>query len=127
LIYLWISDELQVDKFHANDNRLYQVMQVSREDDGINVYEMTPAPLSDALPKEMPEVEYAVGVSAPGNRTGVLSTGVKQIRVAEQYAGKDFFQVFSYPLLEGDKNRVLTDPSAAVHQRTRGRHDTDHF
>jgi putative ABC transport system permease protein len=114
LIYLWISDELQVDKFHANDKRLYQVMQVSKEDDGINVYEMTPAPLSEALPKEMPEVEYAVGVSAPGNRTGVLSTGVKQIRVTEQYAGKDFFRVFSYPLLEGDKNRVLTDPSSVV-------------
>jgi putative ABC transport system permease protein len=114
LIYLWISDELQVDKFHANDKRLYQVMQVSKEDDGINVYEMTPALLSEALPREMPEVEYAVGVSAPGNRTGVLSTGVKQIRVTEQYAGKDFFYVFSYPLLEGDKNRVLTDPSSVV-------------
>jgi putative ABC transport system permease protein len=114
LIYLWVSDELQVDKFHANDKRLYQVMQVSKEDDGINVYEMTPAPLAEALPKDMPEVEYAVGVDGPGNRTGVLSTGGKQVRVTEQYAGKDFFQMFSYPLLEGDKDRVLADPSSVV-------------
>jgi putative ABC transport system permease protein len=114
LIYLWISDELEVDKFHANDKRLYQVMQVSREDDGINVYEMTPAPLAEALPKDMPEVEYAVGVDAPNTRTGVLSTGGKQVRVTEEYAGKDFFQVFSYPLLEGDKDRVLADPTSVV-------------
>ena len=29
LIYLWVSDELSVDKFNANDSRLYQVMKTS--------------------------------------------------------------------------------------------------
>ena len=27
LIYLWVSDELNINKFNANDTRLYQVMQ----------------------------------------------------------------------------------------------------
>lgn len=27
LIYLWVTDELQMDKFHQNGSRLYQVME----------------------------------------------------------------------------------------------------
>jgi hypothetical protein len=27
LIYLWVTDELAVDKFHKKDDRLYQVMK----------------------------------------------------------------------------------------------------
>ena len=33
LIYLWVNDELHVDKFHANDTRLYQVMKNAKSAD----------------------------------------------------------------------------------------------
>jgi putative ABC transport system permease protein len=109
-IWLWISDEVQVDKFHIKDNQLYQVMQLSKEPQGaLSVGELTPGPLAKALPKDMPDVEYAVGVFAPGKKTGVLSAGDKQVRANEEYAGKDFFKVFSYPIIDGDKNNLLTD------------------
>ncbi len=108
-IWLWVSDELRVDKFHEKDKQLYQVMHVAGGTGGAHVFEMTPAPLAAALAKELPEVEYGVTVSAPNTRTGVLSNGEKRIRATEEYVSKDFFQVFSYPLLQGDKNTVLTD------------------
>ena len=31
LLYLWVQDEKSMDKFHVNDNRLYQVMIKSTE------------------------------------------------------------------------------------------------
>ena len=110
-IWLWVSDELQVDKFHEKDTQLYQVMHVTRGTGTAHVFEMTPAPLAGALAKELPEVDYGVTVSAPNSRTGVLSNGEKRIRVTEEYASKDFFQVFSYPLLQGDNN---TDRKSVV-------------
>ncbi len=113
-IWLWVSDELRVDKFHEKDKQLYQVMHVTRSKGGAHVFEMTPAPLAEALAKELPEVEYGVTVSAQGTRTGVLANGEKRVRATEEYASKDFFQVFSYPLLEGDKNTVLTDRSTVL-------------
>ena len=27
LIFLWVNDELKMDKFHANDDRLFRVME----------------------------------------------------------------------------------------------------
>src|SRR5437868_1195070 len=57
LIYLWLSDELHMNKLCANDERIYHIMQPPT--DGNGAIENTPGLLADALQKEMPEVEYA--------------------------------------------------------------------
>lgn len=49
-----------MNKFNANDERIYQVMQPST--DGNGAIENTPSLLADALQKEIPEVEYAASV-----------------------------------------------------------------
>src|SRR5215831_12417619 len=60
LIYLWVSDELQMNKFNANDDRIYQVLQPSNNSNG--AIENTPGLLAFALQREIPEVEFATSV-----------------------------------------------------------------
>ena len=61
-IYLWVKDERQMDKFHAKDNRLYQVMENRVQASGIWTAPSSPAPMAEALQKDMPQVEFAVTV-----------------------------------------------------------------
>jgi hypothetical protein len=49
LIYLWISDELNMNKFNANDSRVYQVIQPANEGNG--AVTNTPGLLASALSK----------------------------------------------------------------------------
>jgi len=50
LIYLWVSDELSVDKFNDKDNRLYRAMEHRvRAENGIWTSPTTPGPLAEAL------------------------------------------------------------------------------
>ena len=63
LIFLWIKDEIGMDKFHKNDRRLYQVENNLKSSQGIMTMDITPIPLAGALTSEMPEVEYAVSVN----------------------------------------------------------------
>jgi putative ABC transport system permease protein len=116
LIYLWVNDELHVDKFHKNDKQLFQVMKNSQGANGeILTYEWTPGPLANALAEEMPEVEYAVPVQSSLSRTeGILSVGDKYLKALEQYTTGDFFNVFSYDLIQGEKSQVLHDKNAIV-------------
>jgi ABC-type antimicrobial peptide transport system permease subunit len=117
LIYLWVNHELRVDKFHENDSRLYQVLSNHETPQGIGTGDMTPVPLSDALLADMPEVEKAVTVNdfrTWNNREGILSLGEKHIKVQGMHAGKDFFNVFSFPLLNGNRDQVLADKSGIV-------------
>lgn len=116
LIYLWVQDELGVDKFHQHDSRLYQVMKKveNRGAGKVDVREPTPGLLAEALEEEMPEVESAVSVIPYRGKPGILIIGNAQVRAREQYVGKNFFTIFSYPLLQGDKHRVLHDKHSVV-------------
>ena len=49
-----------------------------------------------------------------GSQEFTLSVEDKNIKATGQYAGKDYFNIFSFPLLEGDKNKVLADRSSIV-------------
>jgi putative ABC transport system permease protein len=114
LIYLWVSDEMQVDQFH--NKRLYQLMMNEHLSDAINTRDGTPGPLAEAMAKEMPEVEFAV-LASPGFWLGKskVSTGNdKSIMAAGKFAGPDFFKVFSYPLLSGNKDKVLSGQKTIV-------------
>lgn len=117
LIYLWVNDELRMDKFHEKDRRLYQVMESHKQADGWNTMIETSGAAADALAAEMPEVEYAAALAPPiwpGFDRFVLSTGDRNIRATGQYAGKEYFNIFSYKLTEGHADQVLADKNSIV-------------
>ena len=116
MINLWVNDELQIDKFNKKDDQIFQVMQNAQTAKGIETTEQTPGLLASALTKEMPEVEYASAVIPVSwfDKKGILSDGDKHISAEAQFAGKDYFNIFSYPLIHGDKEMVLAAKNAIV-------------
>ena len=44
LIFLWVQDERSVDKFHENDDRLYQIMQTFSKKHKKNTVDWNPMP-----------------------------------------------------------------------------------
>src|SRR5688572_25675603 len=113
LIYLWVNDELSFDKFHEKDSQLYQVMEHRIEANGIVTAESTSGYMAEALAQEMPEVEYATTVRRPlANVT--LTVEDKNIKATGQYVGKDFFNIFSYPIIQGDQNQVWADRNSMM-------------
>ena len=117
LIYLWVDDELHMDKFHEKVGRLYNVMDNHLQSGGWVTMIETSGAAADALAAEMPEVEYAAALAPPtwpGFDRFVLSAGERNIRATGQYAGKDYFNIFSYKLIEGQADQVLADKNSIV-------------
>ena len=107
LIFLWVNDEMSYDKFFANDDRMYQLMENdSEESSGL---------LSDAVKGQIAGVEYAAAV-APSRwfPQYTLSVGDKNIKASGQYTGRDYFNIFSFKLIEGAKKTVLENKSSIV-------------
>ena len=75
--------------------------------DGLHTQENTPPALGRAVAVEIPEVEYAVSVQQ-GRLKSTLSAGEKYIRARRDFADKDFFRIFSSPLIEGSKEQALS-------------------
>jgi putative ABC transport system permease protein len=116
LIGLWVGSERSVDQFHKQGSRLYQVMNNLQSQNTITL-DVTPVPLASALVREFPEVERAVSTNnffSWETRDGILSAGDVSIQTTGWHAGPDFFKVFSFRLLQGNENSVLTDKNSIV-------------
>ncbi len=119
LIYLWVHDELQVDRFHQKDSQLYQVMANLKNSNEVKTIPETNVLLARTLKTEMPEVEYA-SAALKSSFFGNISLSAKEnnIKAAGQFVEPDFLRMFTYPLLHGDLNHVLTDKNSIVISET---------
>jgi hypothetical protein len=96
LICLWVRDELKVDAFFANDDRLVQVLQNLSGPQGTETMPATPGPLAPSLAAERPEVAHAVTVvpTLYNSSKGIASAGPDRFKATCQYATPDFFACF---------------------------------
>lgn len=112
LIFMWVSDELAFDKFHENEERLYQVMQnINANKEDILTWEWTPGILSKSLKEEMPEIDQAIQV-AKLDRKGVIGVDEQRLKAKEMFVGADFFDMFSFPLIAGRTKEGLSNKKA---------------
>ncbi|NRB48763.1 MAG: ABC transporter permease [Saprospiraceae bacterium] len=117
LIGLWVYDELQVDKFHEKDDRLFHILENVHYKEGILTENETADPLYAALEEQFPEVEQAVAVNyftGDFSGEGVASTSDKNIKVKGAFSTASFFEVFSYELIEGKVEDVLAEKNGVV-------------
>jgi putative ABC transport system permease protein len=114
LLYLWVQDERSIDKFHVNDSRLYQVMEKSTENGIIRIHDGTQGPLSEAMEKDLPEVENAVTVMnlSKEGMDITIKNGEKYFKSAPLFSSDAFFKVFTFPLISGNASTVLKEKSS---------------
>ena len=108
MIYLWVKDELEMDKFHENEKRLYRVMANNPNSEEIETSPSTQAILAQALKDEVPEIENAVASSGAAVDL-TLTFGDQHIPASTFFADKDFFTIFSFELIHGSRNQLLSD------------------
>src|SRR3984893_2380592 len=113
-IYLWVRDERSYDDFHANGDRLYKIIVHNKDKTGgISASEeYSPGLLAEALKKEIPEVQYAAMVAWDDDL--LFAVNEKSAKENGRYASPDFFEMFSFPLAQGNPATVLSSPDNIV-------------
>lgn len=116
MIYLWVFDEINMDKFHEKGNRIFQVMQHSPTPTGIMTSENTPGHLAQALMEEMPEIEFATSVIPTSwfDKKGIISYEKTYLKASGQFVSKDYFNIFSYPLVYGSVDEIFNNKKSVV-------------
>jgi putative ABC transport system permease protein len=115
LISLWVNEELSFDKFFPHDSQIYQLMVSGTADGDTQISPESSGLLAKAVKQQMPEVEYAASLAPPGwFPQYTLSVKDKNIRASGQYAGKDYFNIFSFKLLDGDRDNLLSNNNSIV-------------
>jgi putative ABC transport system permease protein len=110
---IYVYNELSYDRFHVNHERIFEISI----DGDLNLC----APIAKWLENEYPEIENIVRLDKEfggGGKAILKYSGENQqisIDVANIiYADSSFFDIFSFKVFLGDKNKALTDPNSIV-------------
>jgi len=109
LIAIWVLDELSYDKFHQNESSLFRVEENQHYSGRLFHVNVTPYPLGPALKEEIAEIaDSSRFLRADSHllRYGEKAFYENNIRAVDP----SFFQMFSFPVIKGDKNTFLDSP-----------------
>jgi putative ABC transport system permease protein len=113
LIALFVRDELAYDRFHERADRIHRVViDGTASDTPTDEFAVTSRPIGPALVETYPDIEAFVRL-APYDPT-VRHRGEYVYGEKVFFADPSFFEVFSFPLLEGDPATSLRDPYTLV-------------
>ncbi len=107
LIILWIQNEVRYDRFHENDGRIFQAWNRAEMNGEIASWGNTPKVLAKTLQQDFPEVEHVARENGVGPL--LFSVGEKSLTADGDIADSNFLQVFSFPLLKGNRQQALAD------------------
>ncbi|MGB6867483.1 MAG: ABC transporter permease [Candidatus Aminicenantaceae bacterium] len=111
LILLWVQDELSFDRFHKNADSIYRVIQDINFSDHSTTWAITQGPLGPSLKEDFPEIENFTRVTGQRFR---LTHGEHSYDEVLGMADGSIFEMFTFPLIEGDPQTALSDPHSIV-------------
>ncbi len=106
LIAVYVERELNIDKQQANYDR---IVAVGNED-----FLESAVPVSYWLEERYPEIEKVCPVITDQGKSKQIFYGDKKLTADLVYADSTFFGLFSFKILDGDRDRLLEDPYSAV-------------
>src|SRR4249919_2041275 len=114
LILQYVSFELSYENFQVNKDRIYRVQQDRYDNGKLSTQWAAGAyAVGNSFKAAIPEIEDYVKVVGNGR----VTTDVKNqpLKIEKVYfTNASFFNIFTYPLIAGDKSTALKDPFTAA-------------
>jgi putative ABC transport system permease protein len=120
LIFLVTQYEQSFDGFHAKKNKIYRVVRIGTNPGNPAYLTGVPVPATAALRTELSQLTNAAAIA--GNSDGQViiqdknESGIKKIKEAGGvfYAEPQFFEMFDFGLIDGDKKTALNEPNSIL-------------
>lgn len=114
LIAGFLNNELSYDKFHDDSENIYRINHFFVDNSGTITKMANSAPaLVPAIKNMFPEIKKATQMRYA--RRALLEYGEKSFyETSGFYADSSFFEVFSFPLVVGNKSHSLDEPNSIV-------------
>ncbi|MDB5229868.1 MAG: FtsX-like permease family protein [Chitinophagaceae bacterium] len=112
LIFLYSKDEVSYDRFHEKKENIFRITSVLTGDDGhvtkTGNTGMVPGP---KFKQSIPEIEEFVRVQSA---SFAVKHGTEAFEQTALYVDENFFSVFSFPLIAGNRKTALKDIHSIV-------------
>ena len=109
-IFYFVYDEFSYDRFHENSSRIYRITQVFKTPENTQNLLWTHQKIGPHLKRVYPQVEEFVRIEDVDAVFGKINKETKGIVKTDA----SVFDVFTYPLIEGNPNTALTEQHSIV-------------
>ena len=113
LIVLYVKDEVSYDRFHKNVNNIYRITSQGIDKNGVKggKNSNTGYLQGPRFALNVPDIKYFVRVQS-GSENIEMGTEIKDQDLL--YVDSSFFDIFSFPLINGNRHTCLQDLSSVV-------------
>ncbi|WP_192350738.1 ABC transporter permease [Algoriphagus sp. Y33] len=112
LIGLWVDSELNVSREFADVDRIYRIKEQQRHGAGIFTTGSTQGVWAENINENPSEIEYASTYIWIQKQLFIQED--RRIKLSGIYAMPDLLQILQYDVVEGDRNRMLTENNHLV-------------
>lgn len=112
LIYLYVQKELSYDKHNEKADRIFRLTSFIQQSSKIDEFVPTSPIMSLRLKENFPEVEKAVRMIFSGRQLSYNNRKFPEAQI--MYADSTLFDVFTFPMKEGDPKTALKEPYSVV-------------
>jgi putative ABC transport system permease protein len=112
LIFLWVKDELNYNKFQKNYSDIYQVIANRDFKNQMFTDHNMVLPLAKALQETYPQIKNAVVSSY--NDKHILTVGDKKLSMSGLTVSDRFFDMFTWQTVAGNSSAAIRDPSSII-------------
>ncbi|MHB1687435.1 MAG: ABC transporter permease [Ignavibacteriaceae bacterium] len=113
-IFLYVQNDLSFDKSNKNYDRIYRVGQEVNQNGKDVIWSLTPTGYANAFVNNFSGVK-SVRLTHPVLYTPVIRYGNRIFTTKDFiFADSSFFNIFTFPLLEGDPQTALAEPFSLV-------------
>ena len=115
LIFTLVKYHLSFDTFHAKVERIYRVTSEFHQEE-ISREANVPQPIGKALRNDYTFAEKIAMVYSDSDWLVSVPSSEKDQKFKETvaFAEPEFFDILDFPLVQGDKNTILTEPNTAI-------------
>ena len=118
-IFIYVQHELSYDRFHKNAKDIYRLTEVLHLPKEDNARAVTSPPMGPSIQSNFPEVLKMVRINYSSRDISYQQKKNFDSRII--YADSTFFDVFSFPILEGTSAYALEKPYSVVLTKTTAR------
>lgn len=117
VIFVMVGYHLKFDNFHSNSGRIYRVV-TEQHRDAVTYASCVPAPFGKAFRNDYTFAEKTARIATfRGEQVTVNYKGeTKKFKESEgvAFTEPEYFDIFNFPLLKGDKKSALVEPNTAI-------------
>jgi putative ABC transport system permease protein len=112
LIWLWVSDEMNYNRFLPAVNNIYEVHINAPFNGDTITMTASPGPLAGAIQNSIPQIEQATKMTY--SRDLLFTVGNKASKEKGTYASAGFFKVFPFKTIDGNADEAIASIDQVV-------------